>query len=177
VADRRRLATFVTLAVMGLALLWAVRGRDRETPEPNDVVWVLIDAAQAGDVDRYLGCFGGDLRNQLEATVGELSRDGFADYLRSSSEPLTGVAVYDVDQPQAGRAALTVEYVYRDATERQELQLELSGASWKITALERSKRAKPLIPYGQPAAPMPAGIEDDSDSKPTDEEPAQRAGQ
>ena len=175
VRDRRRLATIVSLAVMGLALLWAVRGTDREEPEPNDVVWVLIEAAQTGDVDLYLGCFGGDLRDQLEATVGELSRDGFADYLRSSSEPLTGVAVYDVEQSQPGRAALTVEYVYRDATERQQLRLELSGSSWSITGLERSKRAKPLIPYGQPAAPMPDGIDRDAVSKPTDEEPARGA--
>lgn len=168
--DRRRLATFLTLIVVGLALLWAVRGRDREPSEPKDVVWVLIEAAQARDVDRYLGCFGGDIRRQLGATVLELTPDGFADYLRSSVEPLTGVAVYDVDRPQPGRAVLTVEYVYRDATERQRLQLELSGASWRITGLERSKRAKPLIPYGQPAAPMPVGIDSNAASKSTAEE-------
>jgi hypothetical protein len=153
--DRRRIATIVTLVILGVIVLFAVRGRDREPPEPEGLVWTLIEAAQEGDVDTYLACFDGDLRQQLEATALEMSRDGFGEYLRSSSDPLTGVAVYDVELLQQDRASLTVEYVYRDATERQRVELTLVRGAWTITGLEKSKRAKPLIPYGAPAAPMP----------------------
>jgi hypothetical protein len=114
-------------------------------------------------VERYLGCFAADLRQRLEATAAEMSTERFSEYLRSSSQLLTGVAVYDVKQAQPGRASLTVEYVYRDATERQRLQLVLARDSWTITDLEPSRRSKPLIPYGAPAAPMPEPAEGDGD--------------
>jgi hypothetical protein len=161
--DKSRVATVVTVLIVATVLLWAVIGRRQEAPEPGSVVWTMIEAAQAGEVERYLDCFAAGLRQRLEATAAEMSTDGFSEYLRSSSQLLTGVAVYDVEQPQPGRASLTVEYVYRDATERQQMQLELARGSWTITDLERSRRSKPLIPYGAPAAPMPEPAEGESD--------------
>jgi hypothetical protein len=153
--DRRHVATIVTILVLGAVLIFTMRREPPEPPEPEDLIWTLIEAAQTGDATTYLGCFDGKLRTDLDHTVSELTADGFADYLRSSSDPLTGVAVYDVEVTDGDRASLTVEYVYRDATERQRMQLELVKDDWKIVDLDRSKRAKPLIPYGAPAAPMP----------------------
>ena len=170
--DHRRIATVLTVLVLVAILLWAVRGRQREEVAPENLVWTLVEAIQKGDVDRYLGCFSGDLRRQLENYVSELSPQGFADYLRSSAAPLTGVAVYDVVRSEPGRAALTVEYVYRDATERQRMELAQNRGEWTISGLEPSKRAKPLIPYGAPAAPMPVEI----DQSRTGEEPTPTGG-
>jgi hypothetical protein len=166
--DRRRVATVLAVVVTLAILMWAVRGRRQQVPPPEDVVWELVAASQAGDVERYLGCFNGRLQDQLSATVAELPGEGFSDYLRSSSQLLTGVAVYDVERPQPGRATLTVEYVYRDATERQRMELELKRGAWSISDLERSKRAKPLIPYGAPAAPMPEPLDDTAPDQPSE---------
>jgi len=152
--DRRRAATIITVLVIAAALIWALRREAPEPPPPEDLIWSLIEAAQAGDVEAYLGCFGGELRTRLDHTVVELTPGGFSDYLRSSSDPLTGVAVYDVEVAE-GRGSLTVEYVYRDVTERQRMQLERARSGWRIVDLDPSRRAKPLIPYGAPAAPMP----------------------
>ena len=165
--DRRRVATIITVLVLGAVLVWTVRREAPEPPQPEDLIWALIEAAQAGDVETYLDCFGGALRTQLDNTVFEMTPTGFSKYLRSSSDPLTGVAVYDVEVTDSDRATLTVEYVYRDATERQRMQLELFRGGWKIVDLDRSKRAKPLIPYGAPAAPMP---EPEPTESPTDVE-------
>jgi hypothetical protein len=168
--DKSRVATIVTIVIVAAVLLWALIGRRTEPPEPNTVIWTMIEAAQAGEVAPYLECFSGELAQRLEATATEMSIEGFSEYLRSSSELLTGVAVYDVEQDDSGGASLTVEYVYRDATERQRMQLELARGRWTITELERSRRAKPLIPYGAPAAPMPEPTEEES--TPADAGPA-----
>ena len=161
--DRRRIATIVTVLVLGAVLVWTTRREAPEPPQPEDLIWALIEAAQTGEAEAYLGCFGGGLRTQLDNTVQEMTPTGFSEYLRSSSDPLTGVAVYDVEVTNSDRANLTVEYVYRDATERQRMQLELFKGEWKIVDLDRSKRAKPLIPYGAPAAPMPEPTETPTD--------------
>lgn len=168
-ADRRRLATILALVVVAAVLVFALRGRQSEPPRPEDLIWRLVEAAQGGDIDTYLGCFGGALRGRLDAIVLEMTPGGFADYLRSSSEPLTGVAVYDVEVAPDDRASLTVEYVYRDATERQRISLALGRGGWAITDLEGSRRAKPLIPYGAPAAPMPEPIEEPTAEQPMTE--------
>jgi hypothetical protein len=160
--DKNRAATLVTIVIVAAVLLWALVGRRPEPPEPATVIWTMIEAAQAGEVEPYLECFGGELAERLKATATEMSADGFSEYLRSSSDLLTGVAVYDVDKDDGGGASLIVEYVYRDATERQRMQLELARGRWTITELERSRRAKPLIPYGAPAAPMPEPTEEES---------------
>jgi hypothetical protein len=167
--DRRTAATIVTVVIIATVILWTSRDVP-EPPRPENLIWTVIEAAQSGDVDTYLDCFAGDLRTQLDHTVLELTPAGFSDYLRSSSEPLTGVAVYDVVVGDDDGASLTVEYVYRDATERQGMRLDLGRGGWKIVDLDRSKRAKPLIPYGSPAAPMPEP--EPTDSASAGEEPA-----
>jgi hypothetical protein len=153
--DRRHVATIATVLVLGVVLVWTMRREAPEPPQPEDLIWTLIEAAQTGDVEIYLSCFGGALRTQLDNTVLEMTPTGFSGYLQTSSSPLTGVAVYDVEVTGSDGASLTVEYVYRDATERQNMSLDMAKGGWKIVDLDRSKRAKPLIPYGSPAAPMP----------------------
>ena len=94
---------------------------------------------------------GRDLRTRLDATVRELGETGFADYLGQRVEELMGVALYDVERPPTGGAAVTVEYVFANEKEMQRLHLEEArGGGWRITAADASRREKSLIPYGTP---------------------------
>jgi hypothetical protein len=118
--------------------------------QPQTVVWKMVDASKARDVAAYLDCFAGDLRTRLDASVRELGDQGFADYLGKRVEELKGVALYDVERPAAGGAAVTIEYVFATDKEMQRLHLEQGRGGWRIVAADASKREKSLIPYGTP---------------------------
>jgi hypothetical protein len=121
-----------------------------EEDQPQSVVWRMVDASRARDVRGYLDCFAGDLRTRLDASVRELGENGFADYLGQRVEELKGVALYDVERPPTGGAAVTVEYVFANEKEMQRLHLEEQRGGWRITAADASRREKSLIPYGTP---------------------------
>ena len=169
---RRGAATVAAIALAAGALWWA-RAREQPAPatasaaasrggtaasgsegqsenEPQSVVWRMVDASKARDVGGYLDCFAGDLRTRLDATARELGEGGFADYLARRVEELKGVALYDVERAESGRAALTVEYVFANEKEQQRLHLEQGRGGWRIVAADASRREKSLIPYGTP---------------------------
>jgi hypothetical protein len=156
--NRRTAATVVAVA-LAAAALWGARGRDAPgaaanasdgEAEPQSVVWRMVDASKARDVDAYLECFAGDLRSRLDAIAAQLGEDGFADYLARRVEELKGVALYDVERPDPGRATVTVEYVFAEDKELQRLHLEEARGRWVIAGAEESRREKSLIPYGTP---------------------------
>ena len=67
---RRHVATIVTLVTLGAALWWVTQGRGGSATEeePQSVVWRMIDESKAGNVENYLDCFMGEVKDQLEGT-------------------------------------------------------------------------------------------------------------
>lgn len=147
---KRIVAFSLTLLVFALVLWWAVQQRDGLGNEPEEVVWKMINESRMGNIETYLDCFTGAIRTRLDATVGEMTRKGFSEYLRERARELKGVAVYDVKRTGERQSSLTVEYIYQDQTERQRLTLTLGKGTWRIIETERSRRSRPLIPYGEP---------------------------
>jgi hypothetical protein len=60
-----------------------------------------------------------------------------------------GIAIYGLQQPAAGLASLSVEYVYSDQNERQRMSVKLENGRWWVEAADSSQRIQPLIPYGK----------------------------
>jgi hypothetical protein len=48
------------------------------------------------------------------------------------------------------RAHHAITGFFQDQTERQRLTLMLGKGTWRIIETERSRRSRPLIPYGEP---------------------------
>jgi hypothetical protein len=151
-AAKRAAAFAITAAMIGGALWYARAPASRRPDEPENAVWRLLDESRSGSVDRYLDCFTGGMRAQLEATARGMSLPKFSDYLKESVGKVKGVAVYDVVRPGPEEAALVVEYVYQDRNERQRMALKLQNGSWRIASAEGSERIQPLIPYGKPVS-------------------------
>jgi hypothetical protein len=155
----RRLPTILpallTAMLVLVVLWWSLARQGQEVapsaePAPQSTIWRLVEASRAADVDAYLGCFSGGLLRSLEAIRADFGENDFGDYLRQSHAELKGIAVYDIEHPSPGRAALTVEQVYASENERQRLELALIGAEWKIIGAAASRRRQALIPYGTP---------------------------
>ncbi len=109
----------------------------------------MIDESKAADIEGYLSCFSGDLRERLEANLRQMGEEGFRAYLRDRLAELKGVAIYDVEESDA-EASLTVEYVFAEESERQSMRLERTRGTWRIAGADASRRERSLIPYGTP---------------------------
>jgi hypothetical protein len=147
---KRLVAFILTLFSLSLVLGWAIQQRDGFGNKPEEVVWKMVNGSRKGDVETYLDCFTGAIRNRLDATAGEMTRKGFSEYLKERGSELKGVAVYDVKRTGERQSSLTIEYIYQDQTERQGLILLLEKGTWRIIETEISRRSRPLIPYGEP---------------------------
>jgi hypothetical protein len=150
VTGHRFLAFVLTLALVAGAVVLSYRKTAKTPEEPENVIWRLLDHSRAGSVDRYMDCFTGSMRQQLEVTARGMSLPRFAEYLKESIEKVKGVAVYDVQRSGEAAATLVIEYVYQDQNERQRMILRKEGESWRIESAEPSRRIQPVIPYGKP---------------------------
>jgi hypothetical protein len=132
----------------------------QESPRPEDAVWQAVDAAKAGDVERYLALFAEPMRGRLEQSRREMGEGAFRDYLtRTASEP-KGIAISSLDEPDAEPAPARryrVEFVFADRNEVQEYTLQRDGRRWRIAAVDGSERIRTLIPYGTPVEKVLGG--------------------
>ncbi|MDQ2949098.1 MAG: hypothetical protein M3Y27_24695 [Acidobacteriota bacterium] len=117
-------------------------------PTPQDAIYAMLDAARAGDVERYMSMYIDPIQTSMRQAMLE-SKD-FAKYLRDSNGGVKGVAVNEPETLPDGRVKARVEYVYEDRNETQSMYLEKTRQGWKIANVDSTDRVKTLVPYGTP---------------------------
>lgn len=163
---KSRLAPILFAAVL-VALAFAIfRGKGREgllgdgypgadkRPEPGETVFAMVQAAQQGDIGRYLDCFWGSLRTRLEQTDKEMGRRAFGEHLARTAGEITGVTVHGDPEPVGSDVKVQAEMVYRDKNETQEFVLTQRRGRWLISGMTNPQRIKTIIPYGSEAYPL-----------------------
>ena len=158
--DKRKTSQIITaLLLMGLLGFFAYkqRGRARESQQPTtsasqpeSVVWRMVDASRSADTEQYLACYTGELERLLRHNLEEMGTDKFREYLSNSVRPVKGIAVSAPESTAPAEKRVSVEYVYEDRNEKQQVTLRQVGKEWKILRVEATERMKTLVPYGAP---------------------------
>ena len=117
---------------------------------PESVVWRMVDASRAGDPDRYVECYTGEMEPRLRGDFQEMGSARSRDYLLEAHQQLKGVAVRAPRMSSPVEAQIPVEYVYEDRNEVQQVYVKRVDRVWKIERVEGAERIKTLIPYGTP---------------------------
>jgi hypothetical protein len=153
---RKHLPAIVTILLIGGALVlltqrerlsrWQLGKRVVATPE--GVVWRMSDATREGDVQTYLDCFSGALKQNLQKTADDMGESEFSRYLKERSDEVTGIAVSDLEQANEQTASLKVEFVFRGRNETQIHSFKFVAGGWKITEVDGAEQIKTLVPYG-----------------------------
>jgi hypothetical protein len=118
------------------------------TATPQDAIYAMLDAARAGDTNKYLSSYTSEMAQTLKRARDESS--DFSKYLRDSNAGLKGIAVMKPQTLSEREVKTRVEYVYQDRNEVQYFYLEKTLGGWKISRVETAERNKTLIPYGTP---------------------------
>ena len=156
-------ATIVVLSAVLAFLSWKDNSATESTTadEPDLCVTAMLQAAQNGDVDAYLNCFAGDLRNKLKSRLADKPTEQVAAELRSSIRGLTGQTTTELEYQGEGLATLVHERLYTDEKEVYRARLQRFGADWRIVELKSLGRVALEIPVGTPVyVPLP---EEDQD--------------
>ncbi len=157
--QKNRTAQIITIAVIALVVAFlAIRqtgwspptASNRKAQTPQDAIYAMLDAAREGDVDTYVDFYTGQMRATLDQAVAERGQQSFGDYLKSSNEPIKGIAITEPEQLSASSVKARVEYVFADRNEVQLMYLEKTGGRWLISSMENTQRVKTLVPYGTP---------------------------
>ena len=119
-------------------------------PVPQNTIYAMLDAARAGDTEKYLSCYTGQMLTSLQQSVNETGKEGFAKYLKDTNAPIKGVAINEPQVLTDREVKARVEFVYQDRNEVQFMYFEQTGAGWKIARVDATERVKTLIPYGTP---------------------------
>jgi len=164
---KSKLTRIATVAVLGGALLVVVaRNRDwrissishsqaagsatDHAATPENAIYKMIDAARLGDVQGYLECYSGVMKDQLRQSVRETTEEKFARYLRDTNAAIKGIAISMPEMAGDRQARVRVEYVYADRNEVQFMVLNKFGSAWKIIKVNGAERIETLVPYGAP---------------------------
>jgi len=151
---RKHLPTVVTVVlVVGALMILTQRERFaglkwKAATTPESVVWRMSDAAREGNVQAYLDCFSGPLRQSLAKTAADMGEVRFSEYLKRLNDEMTGIAISDFEKVSEDSAVLRVEFVFRRKNEAQRHHFKLVDGKWKIDSLDNSESVKSLIPYG-----------------------------
>ncbi len=157
---KKRLPVIVTILLIAAAFILLTQrerlsglkwGTQKPVASPEDVIWRMSDAAREGNVQAYLDCFSGALRQNLNKTATEMGQAQFSQYLKKLNDEMTGIAVSDLEQANEQSATLKVEFVFRGKNEAQKHHFKLADGKWTIDAVDDAQRLKVLIPYGAPA--------------------------
>ena len=157
---RQLLAVITAAAVLLVAMMFArptqlpTASTSRDEAEPDACASAMVSAEKDGDVEAYLDCFTGRLRDRLESRMAEKSREGRAAELRSGAADLTGHATTDVKITPPDEATLVLERIYTRHNERHQVTLRRVFGDWKIVAIKPLERFAPEIPYGTPVVPL-----------------------
>jgi hypothetical protein len=153
---KERLAQVITVLLLGgvvAFVLWKQRGAAPVVvppAKPEDAVYAMLDAAQAGDVDRYQDQHAGAAAEVIRRAVAETGPERFAQSLRELHRPLKGVAVMEPEPVSESEVRVNVEFVFQDRNETQLLRLRKEGARWRIVDSQAAERTRTVVPYGTP---------------------------
>ncbi len=153
--SKARITTVAVLAAAlgGIAVYrsgWTLSPPQTAPPKPQDAVYAMLDAARAGDVNRYLAQYTGQMETSLREAVAESGEAAFAKYLQDSNAAIKGVAIMEPQPLTEREVKLKVEYVYQDRNETQQLYVEKTPGGWRIARVDSAERVKTLVPYGTP---------------------------
>ncbi len=160
--NKQRLAQILTVVILAAALGvtlvrkngWTPRSvssiRQQSEATPEEAIYSMLDAARKGDVRQYLAAYSGSMEASLRQSIAESSNSAFSQYLRDTNAALKGVAVSAPETISDREAKARVEYVYQDRNDVQNMYLEKTASTWKITRVETAQRVKTLVPYGTP---------------------------
>ena len=123
-------------------------------PTPEDCIQRMFESAERGDVVKYIDCFTGAEREQLDRQLSDQSEQAFSESLMQAIKQMKGHAVHQAEI-QNGRAELVVERVYASRNERQRYELLLGDGQWRIATVHRAEPFQPEIPYGTPVYQEP----------------------
>lgn len=159
---KQRIAQIVTIAILAIALLFAI-GRNKgwsltslpaaipgDDAAPQDAIYAMLDAARQGNVEAYLVSFAGAQEARLRQSISDSTPAHFAKYLQEMNSAVKGVAVTAPETTAPNQVRVRVEYVYQDRNEAQVMQMEKRGAAWKIVDVSSSDRIRTIVPYGTP---------------------------
>jgi hypothetical protein len=146
---RRLASTLLALGATGLGLYWARQSAPVAPDGPTATAHALVARARAGDLEAWLDCFDGPLRQRLEAQLAPHPRDQAAARLRASVEGLTGTIVSDV-AVEGDRATLRLEYLFAATQEQQRLRLVRTAQGWRIVGAAGRARGASVLPWGVP---------------------------
>ena len=160
---QRRLISVIGAAGLIAVVLLLSRERSAETPavnaSPEDTVdrclERMLEAARVGDLDAYLDCFSGPLRERLAREIASRQRDAAAAELQSGEADLKSFATHPLMPPREGEgeAVVTLERIYARRHDLQRVRLQNRNGAWKIVELVPVDRVAPPIPYGTPVVP------------------------
>ena len=146
----------VAVAVAVFVFFGLRRGDVADDDAPNKAVTIkqrieiMYDAAQDGDVDRYLECFTDPMRSRLESPGSRLS----AATLRNSESDLNGLIFPVKSVPSEGdEASVVIVKRYTEHNERVRLRMKRIDGDWKIAEIEGLDKQSPKTRYGTPVVP------------------------
>jgi hypothetical protein len=117
---------------------------------PESAVWRMVDASRAADAEKYLSCYTGEMEGLLRKNFQEMGAERFREYLSGTHRQIKGIAVSPPQMTSAAEARISVEYVYQDRNEVQQVLVRQVGRQWKIFQVLSAERIKTLVPYGTP---------------------------
>jgi hypothetical protein len=137
----------IAIAVLAAAIgVGVARRKPAGPPDPQDAVYVMLDAARAGNVKAYLASYTGASETALRRTAAE--NPTFAKYLQDSVAGVKGIVVSDPQPVTDQQVQVKVEYVYEKRNETQTLYLEKAARGWKIVRTDAEERVQAPVPYG-----------------------------
>jgi hypothetical protein len=110
----------------------------------------MVDASRSADPERYVACYTGVMERFLRQNLQEMGSAKFREYLSNSIRLVKGIAVSAPEATAPSEKRVSVEYVYEDRNEKQQVYLQQVGNEWKILRVEATEHIKTLVPYGAP---------------------------
>lgn len=151
--NKKKVSQTITVLLL-TALLGVFAYKQRvpatESEQPESVIWRMVDASRSADPQRYLACYTGEMQRVLRQNLQEMGSDKFREYLSNSLRSVKGIAVSAPETTAPLERRVSVEYVYEDRNEKQQIYLWQVGKEWKILRVEATERIKTLVPYGTP---------------------------
>ena len=154
------LAVAVTIMVVGVGTVF-LRQDANESSEPaitpaaegsvlEQVITKMLTAAQSGNIEAYLDCFQGELRETLARRLDAIPQKTAATELRNTEKDLKNFVTTDTRTPADDEMILVLERSYSDFRKRHRVRLKRSNGNWAIVELTPLDRYAPKIPYGTP---------------------------
>ncbi|NOX56586.1 MAG: hypothetical protein GXP27_19510 [Planctomycetes bacterium] len=174
VQTRKLIAIGLAVAIVAGVAVLVRRNPPASSPlsdedQMDDCITQMLQAAQQGDVQRYLDCFAGDLRAKLAARLEKGNPEAAAAELRSGQAELKSYVTTDWRRVSEDEATLILERVYKDYNERHRVRLRRKRGAWKIVELTPLESFAPEIPYGTPVFELPEAKQKSTNKKTTSE--------